>query len=324
MIKIDEEKVNLFSNFIKEFNFKFNLLPDVKKAKDLDEARKLLTLYFYVDAICHQTQNFFGEINGKFFKGWDFLLNSFFEEYKKDESFIEVDKMIKIKGEDIKRILNGSGDRYYERAYLIRNCAYVLKRDFKSDIFEIHRKSEGYIKREDGNGIFDLFKKFKAYSDPLGKKTFLFLNIAKKVEFFKIRDPENLWTPVDYHLERTSLRIGFVKVDEKIMKKLILNKNFPQTLDLILRKNIGDAVKTISNLTKIEIEKLDQIFWSLGRSICLKEGPFCDGVENGNTTFEEITGINLKNGCPFSKLCDAYKNFELRKIKESNVKTIFY
>jgi len=324
MIEIDKEKVEKLSEFLKNFNFSFNLLPGIDKAKDLDDAREKLTLLFYIDAICHQTQNFYGEIDGKFYKGWDYLLHSFLKEFESDKSFIDVKRMKKIKGEDLKRILFGSGDRYYERAYLLRNCAFILDRDFNGDIFEIYRTSEGYIKRDDGKGILELFRKFKAYSDPLGKKTFLFLNIAKKVGFWEIKDPENLWTPVDYHLERVSLRIGIVKVDEIEKNMLIKGKRVSQKFDLNLRKKIGDGVKEISNISKVGVEKLDQIFWSLGRSICLKGGPMCEGIMDDDNTFTKITGISIKNGCPFRNLCEAYKNPHLKLLKESNLYTIYY
>lgn len=216
MIEIDFEKIYSLSEFFKNINISFNLLPGVEEAKDKEDAREKLTLLFYIDAICHQTQNFYGKINGVFYKGWDYLLFSFKKEFERDKSFIDTKIMKKIKGEDLKRILNNSGDRYYERAYLLRNCAFILDRDFKGDIFEIHRISEGYIKREGKPDLITLFHKFKAYSDPLNKKTYLFINIAKKVGFWDIKDPENLWTPVDYHLERVSLRVGLIEVDEKI------------------------------------------------------------------------------------------------------------
>ncbi len=324
MFKINYKKIGELSELIKNINFQLNMLPGIEKAIDISDAKNKLTLYFYVDAICHQTQNFSGVIDGIYYKGWDYLLNSFVKEYKRDNDFISVNKMKKIKGEDLKRILNGSGDRYYERAGLLRNCAYILKRDFNSDIFEVNRISEGYIKRENGLDMLKLFHKFKAYSDPLNKKTYLFLNIAKKVGFWKINDPENLWTPVDYHLERVTLRMGLVDLDIKTMKKLIENKRIPQTLDLKVREVVGDAVKKLSIDSKVGVEKIDQIFWSLGRSVCFKDSPSCDGVNIENTTFENITKINLKNGCPFRKICEAYKNIELRQIKESNVNTIYY
>ncbi len=324
MIEKVDEKIDIFSDFFKKRDLKFNLLPGVESAKDIDEAKKELTLLFYVDAICHQTQNFFGEIDGIFYKGWDYLLYSFKKEYKKDKKFITTKRMKKIKGEDLKRILNGSGDRYYERAYLLRNCAFILERDFKGDIFEINRVAEGYIKRENKPDLIKLFHKFKAFSDPLNKKTYLFINIANKIGFWEIKDPHNLWTPVDYHLERVSLRTGIVKIDKSLEKKLVLGKRVPQTIDLKLREKIGESIKEVSNRSEVSVEKLDQVFWSLGRSICFKDYPLCDGISVDNNTFTQITGISLKDGCPFRNFCDAYKNKELRNLKESNVYTIYY
>ena len=324
MIRINNSKVIELGRLLKEKKIKFKVLPGIEGAKTLKEARERLTFLFYVDAICHQTQNFSGIINGVFKRGWDFLLSSFLEETKRDPEFISVKRMMKIKGSDLKRIFKGSGDRYYERAYLLRNAARILKRDFSSDVMKINEISEGFIKREDGLGMIDLFHRFKAYSDPLSKKTFLFLNIAKKVGFWEIKDEENLWTPVDYHLERVSLRVGIVDVESPLKRKLLEGRKVFLTEDLRLRKMVGDAVKKISEISGIPIEKLDQFFWSLGRSLCLKSGAECGGTDDERCTLTLITGISCKNRCILSDVCLGYKDEERRRFKESNVFTIYY
>ena len=324
MISVNIRQVEKVGNLLKRMKIKFKVLPGIDRAKTKKEARERLTLLFYVDAICHQTQNFSGIIDGEFKRGWDFLLSSFLKELKKDKEFLSLKRMLKITGGDLKRIFMGSGDRYYERAYLLRNAARILKRDFSSDVMKINEISEGFIKREDGRGMIDLFHRFKAYSDPLSKKTFLFLNIAKKVGFWEIKDEENLWTPVDYHLERVSLRIGVVDVENPLKRKLLEGRRVFLTEDLRLRKMVGDAVKRISEISGIPIEKLDQLFWSLGRSLCLKSGAECDGTNDGNCTFTLITGIPCDKRCIFSEVCLAYRDGERRNFKESNVFTIYY
>ncbi len=324
MIKINSSKVNELGRFLKDRRISFRVLPGIDRAKTKEEARERLTLLFYVDAICHQTQNFSGVVDGVFKRGWDFLLSSFLEEKMRDPEFISVERMMRIKGSDLKRIFKGSGDRYYERAYLLRNAARILKRDFSSDVMKINEISEGFIKREDGLGMIDLFHRFKAYSDPLSKKTFLFLNIAKKVGFWEIKDEENLWTPVDYHLERVSLRIGIVDVEDPLRRKLLDGRRVFLTEDLRLRKVIGDAVKRVSEISGIPIEKLDQLFWSLGRSLCLKSGAKCEGTNEKNCTLTLITGIPCDKRCIFSEVCLAYRDGERRNFKESNVFTIYY
>lgn len=324
MIRINKHQVERVGNLLKERNIRFRVLPGIERTKSRKEAEKRLTLLFYVDAICHQTQNFYGVIDGEFKRGWDFLLFSFLKEFERDPDFISTKKMMRIKGEDIKRILNGSGDRYYERAYLLRNAAFILNRDFDGSVMRINEISEGFIKREDGNGMIDLFHKFKAYSDPLSKKTFLFLNVAKKVGFWEIKDENNLWAPVDYHLERVSLRLGIVEIEGSLKKKLLEGRRVFVTEDTKLRMVIGEAVKRVSEISGIPIEKLDQLFWSLGRSLCLRSGAKCEGVKEKTCTFEEITGIPCNERCIFAGVCPGYRDEEKRSFKEANVFTIYY
>ena len=324
MIRKNSDKIEKVGEFLKGLHIKFNVLPQIEKAKNKNEANKTLTLIFYVDAICHQTRNFEGEINGKYARGWDYLLLCFIEEFKKNPSFIKVENMARITGKMLERILNGSGDRHYERAYLLNNSARILKRDFSGDIFKINEVSGGYIKRVDGPQMIELFKRFKAYSDPLAKKTFLFLNIAKKVGFWEIKDEENLWTPVDYHLERVSIRIGLVEVDKKLKDKLTEGRRIPQTLDLRIRNKVGESVKKVSEISKISIENLDQLLWALGRSLCLREKPLCEGGDDNNCTLKLVSGLSCKEKCFIFDVCMAYKDQKRRKLKEPNVFTIYY
>ena len=324
MIRKNLDQIEKVGEFLKRLHLKFNVLPQIEMAKNKNEANKTLTLIFYVDAICHQTRNFEGEINGQHVRGWDYLLLCFIEEFKKNPSFIRADNMARITGQMLERILIGSGDRYYERAYLLNNSARILKRDFSGDIFKINEVSHGYIKREGGLGMIDLFRRFKAYSDPLSKKTFLFLNIAKKVGFWEIKDEENLWTPVDYHLERVSIRIGLVEADKKLKDKLTEGRRIPQTLDLKIRNEVGEAVKKVSEISGIPIENLDQLLWALGRSLCLREKPLCEGGGNTNCTLKIVSGLSCKEKCFIFPVCSAYKNQYRRKLKEPNVFTIYY
>lgn len=324
MIKKNLDQIKKVGEFLKGLNLELNVLPQIEKAKNKKEANETLTLIFYVDAICHQTRNFEGEINGKYARGWDYLLLCFIEEFKKNPSFIKIKNTERITGKMLERILKGSGDRYYERAYLLNNSARILKRDFSGDIFKINENSGGYIRRKDGFGMIDLFRRFKAYSDPLSKKTFLFLNIAKKTGFWEIRDTENLWTPVDYHLERVSLRIGLVEVDKKLKDKLTEEKRIPQTLDLKIRSKIGESVKRASEISRIPIENLDQLLWALGRSLCLREKPLCEGISDKNCTLKLISGLSCEEKCFISHVCIAYRDQCRRKLKEANVFTIYY
>lgn len=324
MIEVNKDKVKEMGELLKHLDLKFNVFPEIKKAGSREEAERTLTLLFYVDAICHQTRKFEGYVDDKHLKGWDYLFACFERKLKEDADFINVDRMRKITGTQLGEILMGSGERYYERAYLLRNAAIILKRDFSGSVMKINEISEGFIKREDGKGMHDLMRRFKAYSDPLGKKIFLFLNFTKKVGFWEIRDPENLWTPVDYHLERVSLRIGLVDIDKKTFDKLSKGKKVPLTFDIKLREKIGGSVKEVSNISRIPIENLDQLFWSLGRSLCLREGPFCDGRDMENCTLKDITGIPCKNKCIFSSRCSAYKDPWRKALKESNIYTIYY
>ena len=69
-----DDYIQKVGEFLKGLNLELNVLPQIEKAKNKKEANETLTLIFYVDAICHQTRNFEGEINGKYARGWDYLL----------------------------------------------------------------------------------------------------------------------------------------------------------------------------------------------------------------------------------------------------------
>ncbi|OYT56351.1 MAG: hypothetical protein B6U76_04010, partial [Desulfurococcales archaeon ex4484_217_2] len=104
--------------------------------------------------------------------------------------------------------------------------------------------------------LIDRLKTFRAYEDPVEKKSFLLVKFLERRGIFKPIDKENLHVPVDNHLVRIAFRLGIVKLDREILKKVLNGEEFDRyftanirRFPLEFRKNM--LYETITSLFKL-------------------------------------------------------------------------
>jgi hypothetical protein len=98
-------------------------------------------------------------------------------------------------------------------------------------------------------GLLDRLGEFRAYSDPLQKKSFLFAKIAARRGWLQVADPENWEVCSDNVLMRLALRSGLVA---------------PGPVEEV-RAGTRDALKAVASAAGIEPPLLDDLLWELGR-----------------------------------------------------------
>jgi len=212
--------------------------------------------YFFVVSIDHRTSSpngtaFEGYLEGEFFHGADLLYALAVRKLKEDPDFFTAEKMAQISDEDIGEWLSISTNEErvviynpQERAELLRDLGeQLLQLGYKSSI-ELVNRSKGNVLRNEGTGLLQLLKNFKAYSDPVSKKSFLWIKFLMGRGLLDIQDSENLNVPVDNHLSRIALRTGIVTVkDKEIRDRLRQEQPFTVSEDLELREAIRNALK---------------------------------------------------------------------------------
>lgn len=133
------------------------------------------------------------------------------------------------------------------RAALWRDLARGLERDFCGSAADLLASAEG--KLTGGRGLVDRLRPYRAYSDPLGKKAFLFAKIAERRGWLKVLDPEHWEVSADNVLMRLALRSGLVP---------------DGPLDDV-RAATRAALKELSLKAEISPPVLDDMLWELGR-----------------------------------------------------------
>jgi hypothetical protein len=314
------------------------VLPDpyMRKPLTMEDKRKEAEFWLYIIAICHSTRTLRGVINGEWLRGGNYLLAASRKRFDSDPTFFSAERMRKITEEDLKAMLSDDGkpehstiDRAAERVSLLRDCAKTLLELFNGDVMQIYRISEGHLTRKDGKGICDLLRKFKAYADPIEKKTFLLVLYLKESGVWEIKDVENLKVAVDYHIMRVALRSGMVKVEDRdLREKLKLRKPATEDEDYEVRKAVREACSLVIKHSNCTVFEVDAILWNLGRSCCFYEhDPIC-GVnicrKRDKCTLIKAANYDCKGKCLLDGVCLGSVDEDYKRLWETNIYTTFY
>jgi len=130
-----------------------------------------------------------------------------------------------------------------------------LWRDLAAGLLRSHEGSAQILLNRAGGelagraGLIGRLRDYAAFSDPLGKKSFLFAKIAERRGWFRVRDPESWEVAADNVLMRLSLRSGLVS---------------PGPLSEV-RAETRTELKRLALATGISPPVLDDMLWELGR-----------------------------------------------------------
>jgi len=279
-----------------------------------EEPEKVLRYFFFMVAIDHRTSRFGpfeGYVDGEFFHGADMLYRLGKLRYDRDPDFFSPERMSAITTEDVKKWLTTpNGVTIWDpdvRAELLRDAGRKLLKFFGGSISRLINASNGYIRSPTSVGLSSFFKVFKAYSDPVEKKFFLFIKFITRRKLLRVVDEHNIETPVDNHLTRIALRLRIIRIREELFQKILSGAEFTEREDIEIRMAVREAYRLLSHISGIRPDYLDDYLWTFGRKYCTREKPIC-----------ENTGI-----CPLSHVCASYG--KASTITEHNfVDTFFY
>jgi len=298
----------------------------------------LADYYFFMVTIDYRTStpvgHFEGEVNGQFFHGADLLYALGIQQFKADPFFFSASKMASISDEAVETWLSVKTPQKVitiykpqERAMLLRDMgSALLKWGYKSSL-DVLQQSDGYLIREDGTGLLQLLEKFRAYNDPIRKKSYLWIKFVTGRGLFEVKNWDHLAVPVDNHLTRIALRTGIINIqDSEITRRLSAEAPFTLAEDLELREAVRDAFTEIFHGIPLNFRELDDLFWVLGRSHCIhSKNPLCQGyVHNSKCQLMVELKINCQLQCPLSLGCKGFQDPKYRALFEPNIRTYFY
>ena len=133
------------------------------------------------------------------------------------------------------------------RAALWRDLAAGIDRDYGGQAKALLEAGAGRLGGT--GGLLARLGGFEAYSDPLGKKSFLFAKICERRGWLDVADPECWEVCADNVLMRLALRSGLVN---------------PGPLAEV-RAATRDAFKEVAAVSGVAPPVLDDLLWELGR-----------------------------------------------------------
>ncbi|MGD1277014.1 MAG: hypothetical protein ABR964_07315 [Tepidisphaeraceae bacterium] len=276
--------------------------------------------YLFLVAICHQTSPkglppLAGKVNGRSLRGWDYLSARLEGDSATDHSLLAPKEWGHMTGERLACLFRDSeaGDRLTEpgaRALLIRNLGEVMERNAWKAAEDIYEKSGHRIAQGSAN-LLELLSRFRAYDDPVCKKSYFFLGVMRNAGLWSYVDNENLGAPVDYHEVRGHLRIGTVTVhDAGLREKLFRGEPVNAEEDIAIRRAVLEAILLLSRLTGLKNpSQLHYLFWNVFRSCCTRESPHCFRCPSRCTLPERYVPLAIHEDgvrrCPFSSVCQS-------------------
>jgi hypothetical protein len=283
----------------------------------LDLPSNLIGNFFlFLVSICHQTSPpnsppLQGKVGGVILRGWDYLLQRFYEHARGDLSLLNPTIWANLKGRDVQLLFTDSefGDRLIDpefRSYIIRDLGTQMIASGWANADELHKLCGGRIAIGDPN-LFTVLARFRAYNDPVRKKSCYFLSLMRNTGTWTYADIESLGPPVDYHEVRGHLRIGTISIsDPNLLTKIHQGKKVSPTEDVILRQAVYQAIMLISSASGLRNpSQLHYLFWNIFRSVCLREDPQCYNLKPSCSLPERYRHLASSQGCPFASLCES-------------------
>lgn len=249
-----------------------------------------LRYFIFMVAVDHRTSRdrpFEARIDSRLYHGADLLYRLGSRKFFEDPEFFAPERMSRIRVEEVLDWLSirseseavGVWDPAV-RANLLRDLGSGLIKWFEGSVSNVIKASNGYLKRGNSQGLIHIMRRFKAYSDPVEKKAYLFVKFVERRGLLNINDPWNKEVPVDNHLTRVALRLGLVIPEESIVRKIRGRTSFTWAEDVALRLAVRAAYKALSRIANVDPLHLDDFLWYFGRKVCTREAPACArGVE---------------------------------------------
>lgn len=329
MVLIDEAICSRVASRLAGIEVK--MAPPVGLLELLDREQALRVLLFFM-AINYDTRGLGGTIQGHYYRGSDFLLQLMLALARGQPEVLEPASLSHLTLDDFLSWFSRFGEgrlprRPAERVRLLRDTALRLIEHYNGRVSELLSACGNRIGGP--GGLRERLASFKAFSDPLAKKTMVFAILACLEGLWEPEDPESITVGVDYHLQRVALRTGMVKVlDPTLRQKLVKRQFVTQGEHQAIRSACLEAFSILSACSGLSQLELDQIFWHLGRNCCqvrlpacAQEGPCWRPVE---CTLIKATSYECRGSCPLDGACRASKEPGLLKLVEPKVITYYY
>ncbi len=298
--------------------------------------RAIGNFYLLLVAICHQTSPrdlppLEGSVNGRYLRGWDFLSAKLAAAVRADPAMLAPAFWSRVGSEAVRDLFRDAelGERLSDpngRALLINDLGRGMLRSSWEHADQLYEAASSRL--AGGTGLLQLLNRFRAYADPVRKKSLFYLALMHNSGLWSYADPEHLGAPIDYHEVRGHLRIGTVEIrDAALRAKLVEGWEVTPEEDLSIRGAVQEALALLAEISGVrDLSKLHYMFWNVFRSCCTRESPHCDASPPACTLPSRYVSMSLAvNGdrrCPFQPACKSAGC--AAKLVEHRIETDFF
>ncbi len=299
LITINDEQISEIAREFKKIHIEEDPFTDPRYyPPPEDDYEHVVSYFFTMVAIDHRTsifKEYKAKIGSEEYKGADLLWRLGIEMYERDPDFFLPQNLAKLTIDTVRKWLTIDKTEIWDpgtRTLLLQDLGKKTVIYHNSKFTNILKKSEGRIRGE--NSITRLLKQYRAYEDPVEKKTFLLIKFLTRRKLIQIKDPENLELPIDNHLTRIAIRLGIVEPSKELEKLIQEEIELDKETDIEIRLTIRQAWKKLTQKAEIEPTKLDDYLWNHGRKTCTPENPKCNQCPLKNTCKANQTEKYLK------------------------------
>lgn len=291
-----------------------------------------LSMLFFAVAICHQTRDLKSEKRNLF--GWDYIEQVFLDLAVNKSKLLDIQMIDNADDESIAfgfeaafsddgDAIKTSLDRIDERVRLLKDLSHYINLEFDGSLSILLKKANGLL-INNWQGLYELLEKTEAFSDHMRKKSSFLIKLLIDCGLYTVKDPENYIPIMDYHMQRVLLRLGCIEIQDVDLRSAITQRQ-PLTTDQHIRKACIEAVKEMARYSGIEAWKMNDIFWSLGRSCCNESMLCIEGYcMKKPCTFQMIILTPDHEKCSFESVCNGFGKEETRLLWEPIVETHYY
>ncbi|MEM4718046.1 MAG: iron-sulfur cluster loop [Desulfurococcaceae archaeon] len=213
------------------------------------------------------------------YEGADLLYRLGMKKYLEDTVFFSPEKMSSISIDEVKKVFSVGDVAPPDpeiRAYLLRDLGTKLAKIYNSRVINILNSSNNRIRGSIHQpGLVDNLRIFRAYEDPVEKKSMLLAKFLIAREYFKPID--TLDVAVDNHLSRVAYRLGLVMVSGTLWEKIKKGFEVSHEEDILLRLFVKRAYRLVCEISGSSPLVIDDFIWTMGRKTCLRDSePLCD------------------------------------------------
>ncbi len=269
-------------------------------------------------AICHQTSPrhhpaLEGVVESVHLRGWDYLFARFESAARNNAALLEPATWRELAASDIRDLFRD--EEYGElltdtegRAALLRDLGQRMLAHAWKNADAIQEFCNGRVATGHPN-LLDMLAEFRAYDDPVRKKSLFFLALMRNSHTWRYRDDETLGPPVDYHEVRGHLRIGTIDIKSSdLREKLRQGIEVASEEDVAIRQAIYDAIMLLSRDSGMNNpSQLHYLFWNVFRSVCTRQSPQCLKLSSNSTLPQRYLPLTVQQNdqrrCPFWSVC---------------------